>query len=109
MRCARGVESITHYAVEEALKAVSLVRIQLETGRTHQIRVHMSATGHPCAGDSLYGCDSRLAQQLGLERQWLHATELSFTHPVLGEPVHYRSEFPEDLAHALSVARAQSW
>lgn len=101
-----GKPSITHYETLEAFPAASLVDIRLETGRTHQIRVHMSAMRHPCVGDLLYGADPVLAARLGLRRQWLHARALGFVHPGTGRPVTYVSEYPPDLAHALEVLRA---
>lgn len=100
-----GKPSITHYKTLEAFQSASLLEIELETGRTHQIRVHFSAFKHPLAGDSLYGCDSKLALRLGLERQWLHAMKLGFIHPTKGEYVSFESSYPEDLAHALEVLR----
>ncbi len=98
-----GRESRTHYRLLEAYGRASLMEIQLETGRTHQIRVHFSAMGHPCAGDLTYGADPRIASDLGLTRQWLHAVELGFTHPASGEWVSFRSEHPQDLAQALDI------
>lgn len=103
-----GRHSVTHYETIEAHRAATLLRIHLETGRTHQIRVHMAAIGHPCLGDPLYGSDPVLAQRLGLERQWLHAVELGFTHPSKGDWVSFSSEYPQDLADALEALRAQS-
>jgi 23S rRNA pseudouridine1911/1915/1917 synthase len=102
---AEGKESITHYETIEAHAAASLVEIHLETGRTHQIRVHFSALRHPCVGDLTYGADPTLAERLGLRRQWLHAVRLSFDHPATGERVTYSSTYPTDLAHALDVVR----
>jgi 23S rRNA pseudouridine1911/1915/1917 synthase len=102
---AGGKESITHYETLEAHAAASLVEIHLETGRTHQIRVHFSALRHPCVGDLTYGADPALAARLGLHRQWLHAVRLSFDHPATGERVWYSSPYPADLAHALDVVR----
>lgn len=102
---ADGKPSITHYKTLEAFQAASLLEIELETGRTHQIRVHMAAFKHPLAGDTLYGCDSKLAQRLGLERQFLHAMKLGFIHPTKGEYVSFESSYPEDLRHALEVLR----
>ena len=84
----------------------SLLEIHLETGRTHQIRVHMAAHRHPCVGDPLYGGDPTLSARLGLTRQWLHARQLSFAHPATGDRVTFTSEYPADLAHALEVLRA---
>ncbi|WP_396657834.1 RluA family pseudouridine synthase [Microbacterium sp.] len=100
-----GKDSITHYRTLEAFPGASLLEIELETGRTHQIRVHMAAHRHPCAGDPLYGADPTLSARLGLTRQWLHARELSFDHPATGERVRFTSEYPADLAHALDVLR----
>ncbi len=98
-----GRPSITHYEVLEAFGKATLVEVHLETGRTHQIRVHFSALRHPCAGDLTYGADPRLAATLGLTRQWLHARQLSFAHPATGERVTVTSEYPQDLAFALEV------
>lgn len=100
-----GKDSVTHYETLEAFPGASLLEIHLETGRTHQIRVHMAAHRHPCVGDPLYGADPTLSGRLGLTRQWLHARELSFAHPSTGEWVTFRSEYPADLAHALEVLR----
>jgi 23S rRNA pseudouridine1911/1915/1917 synthase len=100
-----GKPSVTHYDTVEAFRAASLVDVRLETGRTHQIRVHFSALRHPCVGDLTYGADPTLAARLGLERQWLHARELAFRHPRTQDEVRFVSEYPEDLAHALEVLR----
>jgi 23S rRNA pseudouridine1911/1915/1917 synthase len=100
-----GKHSVTHYETLEAHRFASLLEIQLETGRTHQIRVHMAALKHPCVGDLTYGADPTLAKRLGLERQWLHALRLGFTHPDSGEYVEYSSTYPEDLARALEKIR----
>lgn len=100
-----GRPSITHYELLEAHRSASLLEVQLETGRTHQIRVHFSAMGHPCAGDPTYGSDPTLARKLGLDRQWLHAVQLGFTHPGSGEHVSFTSEYPEDLQRALDRLR----
>jgi 23S rRNA pseudouridine1911/1915/1917 synthase len=100
-----GRPSITHYETIEAFPALSLLRVNLETGRTHQIRVHMAAVGHPCTGDPLYGSDPGIAARLGLDRQWLHATDLSFTHPGTGEDVSFHSDPAPDLQHALDILR----
>jgi 23S rRNA pseudouridine1911/1915/1917 synthase len=97
----KGKPSVTHYEVMEAFRAASLLDIHLETGRTHQIRVHFSALHHPCVGDLTYGADPRLAARLGLERQWLHAVGLGFEHPGTGEYVTFTSPYPEDLQRAL--------
>ena len=100
-----GRHSVTHYETLEAHRAATLLEVHLETGRTHQIRVHLAAVGHPLVGDPLYGCDPRLAARLGLERQWLHAVELGFVHPTRGEYVRFTSEYPDDLARALDLIR----
>ncbi|GII99479.1 ribosomal large subunit pseudouridine synthase D [Sediminihabitans luteus] len=102
---ADGKPSVTHYEVLEMLPAASLVEVHLETGRTHQIRVHFSALRHPLVGDLTYGADPKLAQRTGLTRQWLHAMRLAFDHPVTGARVEVTSEYPDDLAHALEVVR----
>ncbi|MFT3877286.1 MAG: RluA family pseudouridine synthase [Propioniciclava sp.] len=101
-----GRHSVTHYETIEAYRAATLLEVHLETGRTHQIRVHMAAIKHPCVGDPLYGADPVLAARLGLERQWLHAVELSFTHPGTGEWVTYQSPYPVDLNNALQIIAA---
>jgi 23S rRNA pseudouridine1911/1915/1917 synthase len=100
-----GRPSVTHYDTVEAFPSASLVDVRLETGRTHQIRVHFSALRHPCVGDLTYGADPTLAARLGLSRQWLHARALAFEHPATGEHVAFVSEYPDDLAHALAVLR----
>ncbi|QCP07880.1 RluA family pseudouridine synthase [Micrococcus luteus] len=100
-----GRPSVTHYETLEVFGRATLLEVHLETGRTHQIRVHTSALRHPCVGDLTYGADPRLAAELGLTRQWLHAHRLSFPHPVTGEPVSVTSEHPDDLAHALARLR----
>ena len=100
-----GRESITHYETLEAHRAASLVEVNLETGRTHQIRVHFAALRHPCCGDPLYGSDPELAARLGLERQWLHAQRLGFQHPVSGDYVEFESTPPSDLEDALRIVR----
>jgi 23S rRNA pseudouridine1911/1915/1917 synthase len=98
-----GKPSITHYEVIEAFRHASLLDIHLETGRTHQIRVHFAALHHPCCGDLMYGADPTLASRLKLERQWLHAVGLGFEHPGTGEHVHFESPYPEDLQRALDI------
>jgi 23S rRNA pseudouridine1911/1915/1917 synthase len=103
---ADGKPSITHYDTLEAMRSATLLEIHLETGRTHQIRVHMAAQRHPCVGDLLYGADPTLAARVGLERQWLHAVRLGFRHPGTGEPVEFATPYPADLQHALEVLRA---
>ncbi|HEY1618050.1 MAG TPA: RluA family pseudouridine synthase [Streptosporangiaceae bacterium] len=105
---ADGRPSVTHYDTIEAFRSASLTEVILETGRTHQIRVHMSAIRHPCAGDRLYGADPVLAARLGLERQWLHARRLGFAHPAGGRRVEFASEYPADLARAIEILTAES-
>src|SRR3954471_18486985 len=103
-----GRPSVTHYEVLEAFRAASLVDVTLETGRTHQIRVHFSALRHPCVGDTAYGADPVLAARLGVSRQWLHAVLLGFAHPADGRWIEVTSEYPADLAGALAVLRAEA-
>ena len=98
-----GRPSITHYETLEAFPHASLLTIGLETGRTHQIRVHLSALRHPCVGDLTYGADPVLAGRLHLTRQWLHAVRLAFDHPVTGQPVEFRSDYPDDLRTSLAL------
>jgi 23S rRNA pseudouridine1911/1915/1917 synthase len=105
---ADGRPAVTHYDTLEAFRAASLLDLGLETGRTHQIRVHMAAVRHPCAGDRLYGADPVLARRLGLSRQWLHAVSLSFAHPADGRRVEFTSRYPADLAAALATLRAEA-
>jgi 23S rRNA pseudouridine1911/1915/1917 synthase len=105
---AGGRESVTHYDTLEAFRAASLVEILLETGRTHQIRVHMAAIRHPCVGDRMYGADPVLAARLGLTRQWLHAVRLGFAHPADGHRVEFTSEYSPDLVRALDLLRDES-
>jgi len=100
---AGGKPSVTHYDTIEAFAGASLLEIHLETGRTHQIRVHMAAQRHPCVGDAMYGADPTLSARLGLERQWLHAMRLGFRHPSTGEWSEFSSRYPADLQHALDV------
>jgi 23S rRNA pseudouridine1911/1915/1917 synthase len=100
---ANGRPSVTHYETVEAFRAATLLDIHLETGRTHQIRVHMTAVRHPCVGDLTYGADPTLAKRLGLTRQWLHARRLGFEHPSTREWIEITSAFPADLQHALDV------
>ncbi|PWC07850.1 RluA family pseudouridine synthase [Mycetocola zhujimingii] len=102
---AEGKPSVTHYETLEAFPSASLLEVHLESGRTHQIRVHMAAQRHPCVGDPLYGADPTISARLGLTRQWLHARQLSFTHPGSGEWVTFTSDYPADLQHALDVLR----
>jgi 23S rRNA pseudouridine1911/1915/1917 synthase len=105
---AGGRDSVTHYETIEAFRHATLLEIHLETGRTHQIRVHMAALKHPCVGDLTYGADPTLAKKLSLERQWLHAVRLSFAHPDDGRWVSYESPYPADLQSALDTIAAMS-
>ncbi|BDI22413.1 pseudouridine synthase [Herbiconiux sp. L3-i23] len=100
---ADGKPSVTHYETLEAYPSATLLEIHLETGRTHQIRVHMAAQRHPCVGDAMYGADPVLSERLGLTRQWLHAMRLGFRHPSTGEWVSFESVYPADLQHALDI------
>ncbi|MBV7301275.1 RluA family pseudouridine synthase [Corynebacterium sp. TAE3-ERU2] len=100
-----GKPSVTHYETLEAFAEASLLDIHLETGRTHQIRVHFSSLHHPCVGDPMYGSDPALAERLGLNRQWLHAVSLTFDHPATGKKMTITSDYPEDLARALDTLR----
>ena len=100
-----GKPGITHYEVLEAFGPASLVEVHLETGRTHQIRVHFSALRHPCAGDLTYGADPTMSAHLGLTRQWLHAHRLGFTHPTSGKQVEFESPYTPDLQYALDTLR----
>jgi 23S rRNA pseudouridine1911/1915/1917 synthase len=102
---ADGKPSVTHYETLEAFPSASLLEVNLETGRTHQIRVHMAAQRHPCVGDAMYGADPTISARLGLARQWLHAMRLEFTHPSTGDRVGFESRYPDDLQHALDVLR----
>jgi 23S rRNA pseudouridine1911/1915/1917 synthase len=103
---ADGKPSITHYETLEAFRYAALLEVHLETGRTHQIRVHMAAQKHPCVGDTMYGADPSISAKLGLERQWLHAKRLGLRHPGTGEDVEFESGYPADLQHALDVLAA---
>jgi 23S rRNA pseudouridine1911/1915/1917 synthase len=105
---ADGKPSITHYETLEVFRAASLLEVHLETGRTHQIRVHMAALRHPCVGDLTYGADPTLAERLGLTRQWLHAVGLAFDHPGTGARVEFRSDYPDDLRAALDRLRVST-
>jgi 23S rRNA pseudouridine1911/1915/1917 synthase len=100
---ATGKESITHYEVMEFYRAVSMVKIELETGRTHQIRVHFSALHHPLVGDTTYGADPVLGKSLGMSRPWLHAAELSFSHPVTQAKLNFKAPYPSDLKGSLAL------
>ena len=103
-----GRHSVTHYDTVEMFPAASLLDIHLETGRTHQIRVHFAALHHPCVGDLTYGADPILAKRLGLEHQWLHARSLAFAHPADGRRIEITAPYPPDLQHALDVLRGHS-
>ena len=103
-----GKPSVTHYDTIEAFRSASLVDVKLETGRTHQIRVHFSAMRHPCVGDITYGADPTLSARLKLNRQWLHARELGFIHPRTQDEVRFVSDYPDDLGYALDVLRDAS-
>ncbi len=100
-----GKHAITHYEAIEMFPGATLVEVDLETGRTHQIRVHFSAFKHPLVGDTMYGADPKLAGKLGLVRQWLHAVKLSFDHPISGQRMTFESGYPQDLAAALDTLR----
>ncbi len=100
-----GKPSVTHYETIEAFPTASLLDVHLETGRTHQIRVHFAALKHPCVGDITYGADPTQAKRLGLTRQWLHARSLGFEHPADGQWVEFTSDYPADLQHALDLLR----
>ena len=102
---AGGKPSVTHYDTIEAFRAASLLDVRLETGRTHQIRVHLAALRHPCVGDITYGADPVLSKRLGLQRQWLHARSLGFEHPADGRWVEFTSPYPPDLERALKLLR----
>ncbi len=103
---AGGRHSVTHYSTLEAFVGATLLEVKLETGRTHQIRVHMAATKHPCVGDPTYGANPVLAAKLGLDRQWLHAVRLGFIHPTSGDEVSFSSDYPDDLRRALAIIAA---
>ena len=106
---ADGKPSITHYKALEFFPAVSLLEIELETGRTHQIRVHFSALRHPLVGDMTYGADHTIAERLEISRPWLHARELKFIHPASGAEIAFFSEYPSDLTRSLEIlAKSQT-
>ena len=100
---ADGKPSITHYKTLEVFPAVTLLEIELETGRTHQIRVHLSALHHPLVGDLTYGSDPALAKRLNISRPWLHAKQLGFDHPANGQRLSFAAEYPPDLTRSLEV------
>jgi 23S rRNA pseudouridine1911/1915/1917 synthase len=99
LNTATARDAVTHFDVEQLLPEHALLRVRLETGRTHQIRVHLAAIELPVVGDRTYGIPG-----LGLERQFLHACRLAFPHPVTGEPVDVSSELPAELQEALALA-----
>ena len=99
-----GKHAITHYDTLEAHRQASLLEVKLQTGRTHQIRVHFSALHHPLCGDPMYGSDPKLSERLGLNRQWLHAVELGFPHPD-GSWRTVQSPYPQDLQQSLDRLR----
>jgi 23S rRNA pseudouridine1911/1915/1917 synthase len=105
---ADGKPSITHYKSLELFPAVSLLEIELETGRTHQIRVHFSALHHPLVGDLTYGADHTIAERLEMHRPWLHARQLAFTHPITGEYLSFNCEYPSDLTRSLATLARNS-
>lgn len=100
---ADGKESITHYELIEYYRAVTMLKVELETGRTHQIRVHFNALGHPLVGDTIYGADPVLAKALQMSRPWLHAKELRFDHPITGESMEFKAPYPDDLQGCLAL------
>ena len=100
---ANGKPSVTHYKTLEVFPAVSLLEIELETGRTHQIRVHFAALHHPLVGDLTYGADPSLAQRLSISRPWLHAKDLAFNHPATGERISFTADYPADLTRSLGL------
>ncbi|MDE5641388.1 MAG: RluA family pseudouridine synthase, partial [Bifidobacterium castoris] len=102
-----GKDAVTHWDVLERFGEATLARINLETGRTHQIRVHFSSIGHPLVGDTMYGANPKLSAELGLKRQWLHAMQLEFRHPRTHLNTVVTSRYPADLEHALEVLRAR--
>ena len=102
---ADGRQAISHYRQLELMRGAALLEVDLETGRTHQIRVHFAAVNHPLVGDLTYGADPTIAARLGLERQWLHAKTLGFAHPVTGDWLEVTSPYPADLEAALDLAR----
>ena len=105
---ADGKPSITDYKSLELFPAVSLLEIELETGRTHQIRVHFSALHHPLVGDLTYGADHTIAERLEMHRPWLHARQLAFTHPITGEYLTFECEYPSDLTRSLATLARNS-
>jgi 23S rRNA pseudouridine1911/1915/1917 synthase len=100
---ADGKPSITHYSLIEYYSSASLLRVELETGRTHQIRVHFNALRHPLVGDLVYGGDPVLAARLEIKRPWLHAIELTFNQPTSDERITLSAPLPDDLKRALEL------
>ena len=100
-----GKPAVTHYKTIELFPSAALMEVGLETGRTHQIRVHFSHFRHPLVGDPLYGADPKLSAALGLDRQWLHAKQLAFSHPISGDWVEFEAPYPKDLELALEKLR----
>src|SRR5699024_8341571 len=100
-----GKHAITYYSLMEAFRKALLLDDHPVTGRTHQIRVHMSAIGHPCCGDPMYGSDPNISKRLGLMRQWLHAVKLWFVPPSTGRWIEIETSYPDDLQNALDVLR----
>jgi 23S rRNA pseudouridine1911/1915/1917 synthase len=100
-----GKPAVTHYKTIELFPSAALMEVGLETGRTHQIRVHFSHFRHPLVGDPLYGADPKLSAALGLDRQWLHAKKLAFSHPISGDWVEFEAPYPKDLELALEKLR----
>ncbi len=98
-------EARTHFELDRPFVRTTLLRVRLETGRTHQIRVHLAAIGHPICGDAAYG-GTASGRRLGLERQFLHSARLSFAHPITGEPIACESDLPSDLRQACDRAAA---
>jgi 23S rRNA pseudouridine1911/1915/1917 synthase len=104
-RAKRGRAAVTHFKVEEKLRGATLLRVRLETGRTHQVRVHLASIGLPVLGDPVYGGGRAASAELGLTRQALHAARLGFVHPASGEMLRFESPLPADLAAALAALR----
>jgi 23S rRNA pseudouridine1911/1915/1917 synthase len=98
-----GRNAVTHFDTLAAYPTATLLSVGLETGRTHQIRVHMAAQRHPLVGDSLYGANPLIATRLELSRQWLHAVRLRFNHPATGDELEITSDYAPDLAHSLEL------
>ena len=103
-----GRAAVSHYDVEQSFAGVARVAVRLETGRTHQVRVHLAAIGHPVTADIVYGADPTIAASLGLERPALHAAHLEFRHPMSGVPIGVEEPLPADLEHALEALRASA-